>query len=173
MCPIQESTSISGINLQQVCANIRSWYLSIIHRVLLCLFKSKCVSPWKQPCSSTRGCWFQRPCRHRPIFPVWLLLLNFGVHGTNSVHPSNRLFSYLCLSLFFLFSFYHRVTWEGVEPVPADFEQQASSVYLNIFILDYMLRLDISSVMVDEWKLKLCESRSELDVLEDSHIPQC
>lgn len=51
---------------------------------------------------------------------------------------------------FFLFSFYHRVTWEGVEPVPADFGQQASSVYLNIFILDYMLRLDISSVMVDE-----------------------
>lgn len=105
MCPIQESMSISGINLQQVCANIRSWYLSIIHRVLLCLFKSKCVSPWKQPCSSTRGCWFQRPCRHRPIFPVWLLLLNFGVHGTNSVHPSNRLFSYLCLSLFFSFFF--------------------------------------------------------------------
>lgn len=53
----------------------------------------------------------------------------------------------ISVSLFFFFFLF---TTESLEPVPADFGQQASSVYLNIFILDYMLRLDISSVMVDE-----------------------
>lgn len=35
---------------------LAAWYLSIIHHVLLCLCKAKCVSPWKQPSVSAGGC---------------------------------------------------------------------------------------------------------------------
>lgn len=33
-----------------------SWCFSIIHHVPFCLFKSKCVSPWKQTVVSSSGC---------------------------------------------------------------------------------------------------------------------
>lgn len=71
---IEQSTSRAAINLQLVCANIRARCLSIIHHVLLCLCKSKCVSPWKQPSVSAGGCWFQRPRRLQPRFSVQTVL---------------------------------------------------------------------------------------------------
>lgn len=43
------------VNLQPLCANVRTRRRLIIHHLLLRRCKSKCVSPWKQPSSLHQG----------------------------------------------------------------------------------------------------------------------
>ena len=80
----QESMGIAGINLQLVSANIRAWYLSIIHPAPLCLCTCKCVSPWKQPSASAGGCGFQPPTSL--LSPGCSAPHCDGSHGTNVGH---------------------------------------------------------------------------------------